>query len=143
MKFQPKTEKEISEVNLWAKGNYAFEILEAEETTSNSGNEMIKLKVEVFKDDGKSQNLFDYLLGHVMEFKLRHLAEACDLLADYENGELEAYKLVGKNGYCKVGHTKPNDDYPIIRNQIADYLVDSPAQEKTLTEVTNDDSVPF
>jgi hypothetical protein len=30
MKFKPKSEKELAEANLWPKGDYAFEILEAE-----------------------------------------------------------------------------------------------------------------
>lgn len=145
MKFKPKTEAEIAEAGLWPKGDYAFEILEAEDTTSkSSGKEMIKMKVKVFNETGSSQNIFDYLLPDSMEYKLRHLAEACDLLAEYESGNLEAYTLVGKTGYAKVGVSKedPTGQYP-KKNQISDYLVDKPLSKSTLKEVLKDDEIPF
>ena len=145
MKFAPKTAKEVAEGNLWDKGNYAFEILEATDEISKAGKEMIKLKVKLFTDTGKSQQVFDYLLPDSMEYKLRHVAEACGLLADYETGALEAYLFIGKTGYAKVGHTKPTDDYPVVRNQINDYVVDANFKvvPKTLEEATKDDTIPF
>lgn len=144
MKFQPKTQKEISEVNLWEKGKYAFEILEAtDEISSKTNKEMIKLKVKIFKDNGASQVLFDYLLPDTMEYKLRHVAEVSGLLSQYETGELEAYQFIGKTGFCKVGHTKPSDDYPIVRNQVNDYVADDKADPKTIKEALKDDSIPF
>jgi len=143
MKFKPKTEKEIAEANLWPKGDYAFEILEADETTSNSGRDMIKMKVKVFNDAGKSQNIFDYLMPDVMEYKLRHIAEAAGLLNDYERGELQAYTLVGKTGFCKVGVSVDKSGAYPDKNSIADYLVDKPASKQSIKEVLKDDSVPF
>ena len=144
MKFQPKTEKQIAEAGLWPKGEYAFEILEAEDTTSNNtGKDMIKMKVKLFNDAGKSQNVYEYLLPDVMEYKLRHCAEACDLLAEYEKGELEAYTLVGKTGYCKVGvSVDKTGQYP-DKNSIVDYIVGKPESKKDLKEVLKDDSMPF
>lgn len=143
MKFAPKTEKELSEANLWPVGNYAFEVLEAEEAVDKNSNPMFKLKVKVFKDSGASQNIFDYVSPTWMEFKLRHLADACGLLAEYESGEIEAYQLVGKTGYCKVFISKDKkNEYP-DSNKIADYLTDKPADKKTLAEATNDDALPF
>jgi hypothetical protein len=142
MKFQAKTKKEIDEVDLWEKGKYAFEILDASDEVSKSGKEMIKLKVKIFTDTGKSQVLFDYLLPDVMEFKLRHIAEATDLLKDYETGELTAYQFISKIGYCKVGHTKATADYPTVKNQINDYVVDG-APPATLKEAIGSDEIPF
>jgi hypothetical protein len=143
MKFKPKTEKELAEANLWEKGDYAFEILEAEDAQDKNGNDMLKLKVKVFKDSGASQNIFDYVSGTWMEYKLRHLAEACGMLADYENGELNSYEFVGKTGFCKVGISKDkNGEYP-DRNGINDYLVDKPASKQTIQEALKDDSIPF
>lgn len=141
--FKPKTEKELAEAKLWPKGDYAFEVLEAEEAEDKNGNGMFKLKVKVINDQGKSQNIFDYVSGTWMEFKLRHLAEACGLLAEYEGGEMEAFGLVGKTGYCKVGISKDkNGEYP-DRNSIADYYADGLPSKKELKEVLKDDSVPF
>lgn len=143
IKFKPKTEKELAEANLWPKGDYAFEILEAEEAEDKNGNGMFKLKVKVFKDNGASQNIFDYVSGAWMEYKLRHLAEACGMLADYENGEMNAYELVGKTGFCKVGVSADKSGQYPDRNGINDYLVDTPASQKDIKEVLKDDSIPF
>lgn len=141
MKFKPKSEKEIAEANLWPNGEYAFEILEAEEAADKNGNDMLKLLVKVFKEDGGSQNIFDYVSGAWMEFKLRHLAEACGVLDDYEKGEIEAYQLVGKTGKCKLNVSKDKTGQYPDKNGIADYIVDSglpkaPAQQE-------DDQIPF
>lgn len=142
MKFQPKTEKEIAEANLWPNGEYAFEILECEDAQDKNGNDMFKMKVKVFKDNGASQNIFDYVSGTWMEFKLRHLAESAGLLADYEGGELNAYEFVGKTGYCKVGVSKDKSGQYPDKNGIMDYLTDKPVAQKA-ADALADDSIPF
>lgn len=146
MKFQPKSEKELAEANLWPKGDYSFEILESEDATDKNGNDMLKLKVKVFKDNGASQNIFDYVSGTWMEYKLRHLAEAAGKLVDYEGGELNAYDLVGKTGWCKVGvSVDKSGQYP-DKNGINDYYPDGkPTGDKTSKKpaVDEDDEIPF
>lgn len=142
MKFAPKTEKEIAEANLWPKGTYAFEILESAEQKDKNGNDMLKLKVKVFKETGATQHIFDYVSGTWMEFKLRHLCEACGLLNKYETGELDAFDFVGKTGYCKVGISiDKSGEYP-DKNGINDYLVDDPVVLKPSNAVDGDD-IPF
>jgi len=147
MKFKPKTEKEIAEGNLWLPGNYAFEILEADDQNDQggalkdkNGNDMMKLKVKVVKPTGQSQNIFDYVSGEWMEFKLRHLAEATNLLQEYETGELEAYKLVGKTGVCKVGISKDKSGQYPDRNDIKDYIIDDVESVKSTVK---DDTIPW
>lgn len=142
MKFNPKTEKEVNQGNLWDKGTYAFEILEASDEVSKSGKDMIKLKVRVFKDSGKSQNIFDYLLGDTMEYKLRHAADVCGLLDDYETGELSAYNFIGKTGKVKIGVSIDKTGAYPDRNNIIDYVVDV-KRLATLSEAIGDDDVPF
>lgn len=139
MKFQPKSEKELAEANLWPVGDYSYEILEAEETTDKNDNPMFKLKVKVFKENGASQNIFDYVSPTWMEFKLRHLAEASGLLVAYDNGEIEDYQFVGKTGRCKVNISKDKTGQYPDRNGIGDYI----ATANTSTEEVLDDSIPF
>lgn len=144
MKFKPKSEKEIAEAGLWPKGDYQFQILEAEETTSSKGNAMIKMKVKVFNDAGQSQNIFDYIVDGSMEHKLRHLCEAAGLLAEYEQGEIEAYQLVDKTGYCKVGISKDKTGAYPDKNGITDYLVDAPVDAVIAAkDKLAGDSIPF
>lgn len=142
MKFQPKSEKEIAEANLWPNGEYPFEILEADEAEDKNGNGMFKLKVKVFKENGASQNIFDYVSGAWMEFKLRHLAEAANLLVEYEQGEIEAYQLVGKTGTCKINVSKDKTGQYPDKNGIADYMVPGQAKAEK-SKANDDDEVPF
>lgn len=121
MRVAPKSEKEIAEMGLWPAGVYGFEILEAEETTSKSGNDMIRLSVRLFDDHGNYTNVYDYLLEQ-MAAKLRHCAEVCGVLTDYENGELSAVSLIGKTGRCKLIVQKDKAGQYPDRNAIADYV---------------------
>ena len=66
MEFKPCTEQELAERKLWAKGTYDFEIPDAfEKLSKSSGNPMIELKVRIFKPDGSSRVISDYLLEPV------------------------------------------------------------------------------
>jgi hypothetical protein len=121
MRFTPKTEKEIQEEGLLPAGPYSFEIFKAEERQSKAGNDMIYLKVGVFDDDGRIHYVDDYLMESI-SYKLRHAAEVCGLLDDYEQGQLNAGDFVNKTGQCKVGIEKDkNNQYP-DKNRIVDYL---------------------
>ena len=120
MRFQPKTEHQIAEEGLMPDGIYDFEVIEAEEAQSKRGNDMIVIKLRVFDADGTARNMTDYLM-EAMAFKLRHAAEVCGLLPDYEKGELYAGSFVGQTGKVKIGRDKPNGDYP-PRNAVKDYV---------------------
>ena len=82
MNFTPKSEKELSEENLFPAGIYPFEILEATDKTSKKGNDMIELKLRVFHGE-RHQIVNDYLLESI-GYKLRHAAVT---LPDPKKGE--------------------------------------------------------
>jgi hypothetical protein len=123
MKFKPKSEREVSSAGLFPPGEYDFEIVEATEDTSKSGNDMIVMKVSIFNQEGQRRFVFDYLVDtDGGAYKIRHCAESVGLLASYERGELEADDLVGKAGTCKVGIQKDKTgNYP-DKNVINDYF---------------------
>lgn len=149
MKFEPKTEQEVS--NLLPAGIYDAEINTAEDTTSKSGNEMIKVDLAVFDEKAGKYFIFDYLM-EAMAFKLRHAAESCGLLAKYNKGELSADDFIGKTCKVKVkiddkvaSNKKNNTDY-LPSNVVADYVVtDKPVKKTTKKETEEElsDSVPF
>lgn len=122
MKFKPCTEQELAERKLWAKGTYDFEIPDAFETLSkSSGNPMIELKVRIFKPDGSSRVISDYLLEKTGD-KLRHAAEACGLLDKYNLGSLSNTDFQGKRGKLKLGIEKDKThEYP-DKNVVLDYI---------------------
>lgn len=130
MRFQPKSEKEIQEEKLLPVGEYGFVISNALEKISKAGNEMIELTVRVYKPDGNFVLVRDYLMES-MAFKLRHCAEACNLLENYEAGDLNADHFVGKEGFVKIKTQKgalkdkndPNGKRYDDQNAIADYIV--------------------
>lgn len=122
MKFVPKTEQEIASENLLQPGTYDFEIKAAEDAISKaSGAEMIKLTVHVFSEDGTPTTVFDYLMESVA-YRLRHAAEVCGLMADYERGELDAVDFTGKTGRCKVAIERDKGGQYADKNKIVDYI---------------------
>lgn len=122
MKFTAKTDKEIAEERLLPEGQYPFEISGGEDTISKAGNDMIKLTVRVFKNDGTFLLVDDYLLESMM-YKIKHACDACGLSDKYESGELLGSDFIGRTGELKLKIQKDTTgNYP-DRNSIADYIV--------------------
>ena len=119
MRITPRTEAEIQSENLFPPGEFDFEILEAEETTSKAGNEMIRLKLKVFSESGNFIIISDYLLESVA-YKLRHACEAVGMVERYESGKLDAMDFQGKSGRLKLRIDK-SDNYP-DKNGVKDYI---------------------
>lgn len=128
MKFTAKSDKEIAEERLLPEGQYPFEISGGEDTTSKAGNDMIKLTVRVFKDDGTFSLVTDYLMEQMM-FKLKHACDACGLSEKYKSGELLGSDFIGKTGELKLKIQKDTTgNYP-DKNSIADYVVPKDGEE--------------
>lgn len=146
MKFQPKTEKQIAEENLWPAGEYSFECYEAEDKVSKSGNDMIVLKLKVFNDDGAFIYVNDYLLES-MAYKLRHAAVACNALAAYEAGHLSSHDFQGQAGRVKLKVQKSKDPQYADKNVISDYVVKKDGETDTsapaIPASAPDDSIPW
>lgn len=144
MKFAPKSEKEIAEENLIKPGFYDFEVVDATEKTSKSGNEMIELKLNVF--DGDSPRIvIDYLLES-MAFKLRHAADACGLLPNYEAGSLLADDFKGKSGKLKIKIDKDKSGQYADKNGVGDYVkreATAIPDGRPVAPADLDDSIPF
>lgn len=147
MRFAPKTEKEIAEANLWQPGNYSFEIVEATDKVSKSGNDMIELKVKVFNDEGKYILVNDYLLESIA-YKLKHAADACGLSDSYNSGSLSGMEFVGKCGTLKLKIQKDKDGQYADKNVIGDYVVNKEVAASNDTPPPasvsiKDDSIPW
>jgi hypothetical protein len=124
MRVTPKSEQECKSSELLPPGEYDAEIVSAEEKQSkSSGADMIALRLKVFGDNGAEATVFDYLLDAV-PYKVRHCAEACNLLTAYEDGQLFAEDIKGKvvRVKLKIEHDKTGN-YP-DKNAIQDYIVE-------------------
>ena len=123
MRFQPKTEAEIAAAGLWPVGEYDFEVKDASEETSSSGNDMIKLQLNVFNASGDKITVFDYLVHtEKSAYKVRHFAEATGMLPQYQRGDLEAIDCVYKTGRCKLAITKDKTGQYPDKNSVSDYV---------------------
>ena len=125
MKVTPKTEQQAQEEKngpLFPDGEYAFDILTAEEKTSKAGNEMLVLTLKVFGPEGKTKLVNDYLMDGTMAFKLRHCAVATGNEEHYTAGNLEPAQFIHKTGHVVLKTRAAKGDYA-AQNVIADYVV--------------------
>jgi hypothetical protein len=124
MKFIPMTDEELARSSLLEAGVYPFEVLTAEDTVSKAGNEMIKIKLVVYGNDGQQAHVYDYLMAHSEKvmFKLRHFCEMAGLIAAYEAGTLDALQCFGKQGYVKIAIRNGDAQFG-PKNEVKDYVV--------------------
>ncbi len=148
MRFNPQSNEELEKKAeerrtrlLMEPGIYDFEVAQAQDTVSKSGNDMIKLQLKVWDKDGNERFVFDYLL-EAMEFKLRHFAESVELLDLYNAGEMFAPDCVGRCGKVELlvekGARKPDGTMYPDKNTVKDYV---PSLAKI--ELPFDDTIPF
>lgn len=157
MQFNSKSREELAREFLTPPGEYDFEIMRAEETTSKKGNEMIKLKLRVFVENGEI-HVYDYLVAG-MEYKLANFCDAIGRSEDYDDGEINADNLVGCAGKLKLVIEKEQKDkdtgevkWP-AKNVVKTYIAGKKGQEKMAERrvktapkaavKTDDEEIPF
>ncbi len=157
MQFNSRSREELARESLTPPGEYDFEIISAEETTSKKGNEMIKLKLRVFVENGEI-HVYDYLVAG-MEYKLANFCDAIGRSDDYDDGEINADNLVGCAGKLKLvieEAQKDNDTGEVkwpAKNAVKTYIAGKKGQEKmaerrvktapTAAVKTDDEEIPF
>lgn len=160
---KPISEKEAegSGFTPWRPGDYDFEVFDASEERSSTGNDMIKLTLHVFNEEGNKRTVFDYLVNsEKAQYKIRHFAAAVGRIADYERGELDVNDLVQKTGRLSLRIKSASGDYA-ANNSVGDYLplsdearhttrsaaarpASTPARQPARAPQTiDDDSIPF
>ncbi len=121
MEFKPKSEKDIQSALLLPKGDYDFQVLEAQDTVSKSKNAMIKINIGIFQGDAMTRRLFDYLVPS-MEAKLRHFCDTCGILAAYEAGTLSAEDCKGRSGRVRLIIEEDETGKYDPKNVVKDYI---------------------
>jgi len=146
MQFKPKTEKELTEEKLFPPGIYPFEVIEAKETISKAGNEMIVMNLRVFHG-GRTQFVTDFLMEST-GYKLRHAAVMMGLEKAYDSGNLIASDFEGKEGWAKLKiSTDKTGQYP-AKNVVVDYVrppveAGSARDAKAASAGLDEDEIPF
>lgn len=160
MNFTPKTEEQIAAEGMLPEGIYPFEVLNAVDTKSKtSGDEMIKIQIRVFTEDGRDATLTDYLLASYLR-KILNFCKVTGLSAKYNAGTLCAEDCLAKNGYARIGIEKGKEksqkpgEFFDDKNTVKDYITapvtstvsakpqpnDAQLQNKS---AENDEDVPF
>lgn len=152
MRFKPKTQEELDSMNLFKAGIYSFKVTNAQDQTSKSGNEMLKITLEIYDDMGNIHHLFDYLL-EAMAHKLHSFCKSVGLLELYKNGALHSNDCIGKCGLVEIGIEKgkenPQGGFYADKNAVKKYLdeksrqTSTPSTQSSKTESGFDDDLPF
>jgi len=145
----PLNQEQLKQGDLLPAGIYDFEVVNADDRISSKGNEMIALMLSVYAPNGKTYNVFDYLLES-LEYKLGHFCEATGLLDKYQQGHFSSSDCVGRSGKCKIYIQQDKSGQYPDKNSVADYLPPDERKSqssKTLPPSTNqdgfDDDIPF
>ena len=96
MKFKPQSEEDAPAMsNVLKAGEYDAEVLEATESRSKAGKDMLKIKLGVFRPSGSGQTwVWDYITE--TSFKLGQIMRASNMEKEYLEGQVAADELVGK-----------------------------------------------
>jgi hypothetical protein len=137
MQFQPKSEQELQIGLLLENGIYDFQVVNASEEVSKSGNEMIKMTLKVW-DNGVERIIFDYLLNN---YKLKHFCDQMDMEDKYQQGCVLATDCIGKSGKAHIMVQKDKTGKYGDRNSVKDYV----KLENTVEDSHKDleDDLPF
>ncbi len=137
-------------------GDYPFEVSGAEDKESQKGDEMIALELRLFKADGSARSQKDWLVSSshpLNQMKIRHFARSCNLMQQYESGELDSMAVMGASGIARI-KSKTDPQYG-PQNFVADYIHNeeesepapppgpTAAQAKRANDAAADDDIPF
>lgn len=140
MKFNPD---ELEETTPMQPGIMNYEIVEAKERQSKSGNDMIELGIKIMDDDGRNLTIKDFLVGTTSSlWKIHQFCQSNNL--DFNGGVLNPNDIVGQTGQCETTQETIEDGRQMLKikkyiRQDKQQSLSSPAQE----EVPFDDDIPF
>jgi len=136
-----EAEAETLSQNLLPEGRCKFTVKDAEEKTSSNGNEMLSLKL---KEKVTGKTFFDIIvLTPKWAWKLRHFADSCDLLDEYEAGTLSAASIVGAEGEAEIYVEPANGPYK-AKNAVRDYVkLADQIKENPVYDSDDGSEIPF
>jgi hypothetical protein len=125
MKFKPQTEEEaaLAERRPLPAGIYDAEVLLAEETRSKAGNDMLKIKLAVYRPNGGQEWVWDYITD--TSYRLGQLMTVCGLSDQYQKGEVHPDELEGKSFKVTLKVDPARGEYS-ARNSVGRYGLAKP-----------------
>lgn len=147
MTYTPKSEEQLAKEGLLPDGEYDYEVVGTDDKNSKAGNPMFTLKLHVFDVDGRACPLTDYIaLGsNFGERKLRHAADASNILDKYESGNMVAKDFMGTTGKLKLKSQDGDADFPLPKNVVKDYVkrLRQGTSTPPASSPVEDDEIPF
>lgn len=162
--YNPMTADEAAKLSLRPEAVYPFEVKDAKDATSKSGNAMIAVELICYDADGSQFTVKDWLVhssNRWAEKKVYDFAQTTGLAAQYANGAMNGDACLSRKGYAFIGIQKgnPKDDgsgnFP-DRNVVKYYRLEadkkpadttaSNSTQPTKTEKPSDDidqDIPF
>lgn len=151
--FNSMTEEQLDALSLVPPGNYDFEVLKATKKVSKTGNPMAELQVQIWDAEGRTHNIYDYLVFSGVPLNIRkisHFCKAVGLKEAYDKGQLPE-DLYGYSGKCKVDvrdpQPNPNGGFYDKKNVIVDYLEssqeESAKRKEAAVQKSVDEDIPF
>lgn len=142
MEFNPEDGSARGSFQLLPVGDYDIEVIEAEERTSQKGNQMIALTLQARHPDGYDARVWDYLVSTpAAVFKIRMFCEAAGLEKQFESGRLTAKDCLGAKTKARIIVEDGRDGFS-DRNSVAEYVTrtDSPSGGIATQPVTTQDA---
>ena len=152
MQFQPLSENEIDNlgVSRLEPGLADFEVVNASEKVSKTGNAMIELQLRVWDNKGKEGSIYDYLVStDKAMWKIYLFCKSINAKEEYEKGNITPDFTIGKTGHCVLKLEKSKDEQYKDRIKINEYLSTEDAlkmkeQVKSIQEDGSfDEDLPF
>jgi hypothetical protein len=103
-------------------GEYPAMVETAEERTSKAGNPMLVVELNVYKNDGNTVTVKDYMITggqYSADWKIKNLCKSAGIEV---TGTLNASDLVGRGLRVKLG-IKPAEGQYREQNKVNDYLL--------------------
>ena len=152
MEFNPSDAGNSSGFELLPEGTYDIEVIEAEERTSQKGNEMIALTIQAQHPDGYPVRIWDYLVSvAAATFKIEQFCNAAGLQEKFKAGRLLADDCIGRKIRAKIEIESGRENYS-DRNSIREYVAAGSAAsagiatQPTATKVASpiaEEEIPF
>lgn len=125
MEFNPDDAGDRGSFSLLPEGLYDIEVVDAEERTSQKGNQMIALTLEARHPDGYPSRVWDYLVSTpAAVFKIKQFCDAAGLTAEFTAGTLTESHCRGRRLKAKVFVESGRDGYQ-DRNAVREYVATS------------------